>query len=107
MNFLVTLSILASGFVLGLKHAVEADHVAAVSTIVGEHKSLVSSSLIGGLWGLGHTISLMIAAVAIVWLHINIGPRLSLALEFCVGVMLMLLGANALRKLARNGRIHM
>jgi len=107
MNFLVTLSILASGFVLGLKHAVEADHVAAVSTIVGEHKSLASSSLIGGLWGLGHTISLMIAGVAIVWLHINIGSRMSLALEFCVGVMLIVLGVNALRKLRRNGRIHM
>src|SRR2546423_10139004 len=107
MSLVVTLSILASGFVLGLKHAVEADHVAAVSTIASESKTLWTSSLIGGLWGLGHTISLMIAGLAIVWLHLNIGVRTSLALESCVGLMLIFLGVNALRKLRQNGRIHM
>lgn len=101
-----TASVLALGLVFGLKHAVEADHLAAVSTIVSERKSLLSSSLVGGLWGLGHTISLLIAGVAVILLHIEIGAKLALALEFGVAIMLITLGLNALRKLARGGRLH-
>lgn len=68
-EFLLALSatsgfaILGFGFLLGLKHATEADHLAAVSTIVTERRSLVGSAIIGGLWGLGHTISLFLAGV--------------------------------------------
>ncbi|MBV9958811.1 MAG: hypothetical protein JO360_10335 [Acidobacteria bacterium] len=101
-----TASVLALGLVFGLKHAVEADHLAAVSTIVSERKSLLSSSLVGGLWGIGHTISLLIAGVVVILLHIEIGERLALALEFGVALMLITLGANAIRKLARGGRLH-
>ncbi|OLE51573.1 MAG: hypothetical protein AUG51_22605 [Acidobacteria bacterium 13_1_20CM_3_53_8] len=104
---LSTISILAFGFVLGLKHAVEADHLAAVSTIVSERKSILSSSLVGGLWGVGHTISLVLAGILIILFHIEIGERAALALEFCVGLMLVALGANALRKLARGGHVHL
>lgn len=56
-----TFGILVFGFLIGLKHATEADHLAAVSTIVTERQSLWSSALVGGVWGLGHTISLVIA----------------------------------------------
>jgi hypothetical protein len=101
-----TVSVLAYGFVLGLKHAVEADHLAAVSTIVSERKSLLSSSLVGGLWGLGHTISLLIAGVAVILLNFQISGRVETALEFCVGLMLIALGFNALRKLKRGGHLH-
>jgi ABC-type nickel/cobalt efflux system permease component RcnA len=97
----------AFGFVLGLKHALDADHLAAVSTMAGERRSLLSSSLIGALWGLGHTISLMIAGVLVILLHFEIGERTSRALEFGVGLMLVFLGVNALRKLARGGQLHM
>jgi len=99
-------SLLALGFVLGLKHALDADHLAAVSTIATERRSLLSSSLVGAFWGLGHTISLMIAGVLIILLHIEIGERTSKALEFCVALMLIGLGINALVKLFRGGRIH-
>jgi MFS family permease len=98
--------VLAFGFVLGLKHAVEVDHLAAVSTIVSERKSLLSSMLIGGLWGVGHTISLLIAGFFVILLHLEIGERVALALEFCVGLMLVILGANVLRKLWRGGHFH-
>jgi hypothetical protein len=107
MNSISFVSILAFGFVLGLKHAVEADHVAAVSTIASEHKSVIRSSLVGGLWGLGHTISLMVAGILIIVFHVEISARLAMALEFCVGLMLIGLGANVLRKLARGGHLHM
>ncbi|HEX7177524.1 MAG TPA: hypothetical protein VF240_19855 [Pyrinomonadaceae bacterium] len=107
MTSLSTVSVLAFGFVLGLRHAVEADHLAAISTIVSERKSILSSSLVGGLWGVGHTISLVVAGVAVILLGVEIGARTALALEFCVGLMLVALGANALRKLARGGRVHL
>ena len=99
--------VLAFGFVLGLRHAVEADHLAAVSAIVSERKSLWGSSLVGGLWGLGHTIALFVAGVAVIVFHFRIGERTERMLEFMVGLMLVALGANALRKLARGGRLHL
>ncbi|HYY57843.1 MAG TPA: hypothetical protein VE842_10965 [Pyrinomonadaceae bacterium] len=107
MGTFSTASVLAFGFVLGLKHAVEADHLAAVSTIVSERRSLWSSSLVGGLWGVGHTISLLFAGILVILFHFEIGERAALALEFGVGLMLVALGANALRKLARGGRVHL
>jgi hypothetical protein len=101
-----TLSILAFGFVLGFKHAVEADHLAAVSTIVSERKSMWSSSLVGGLWGVGHTFSLLVVGIPVILFHFEISEKVARSLEFCVGLMLIVLGANALRKLARGGYLH-
>jgi sulfite exporter TauE/SafE len=103
---LSTASVLAFGFVLGLKHAVEVDHLAAVSTIVSERKSLLGSMLVGGLWGLGHTLSLLVAGIFVILLHVEISERVALFLEFCVGLMLVALGASALRKLWRGGHLH-
>jgi ABC-type nickel/cobalt efflux system permease component RcnA len=85
----------------------DADHVAAVSTIVSERKSLLSSSLIGGLWGLGHTAALLVAGIAVLILRVEISPRVELALEFCVGLMLIGLGVNALRKLRHGWKLHL
>jgi hypothetical protein len=104
---LSTASVLAFGFVLGLKHAVEVDHLAAVSTIVSERKSLLSSMLVGGLWGIGHTISLLSAGIVVIVLHVEISERTALFLEFSVGLMLVALGLNALGKLRRGGRLHL
>jgi ABC-type nickel/cobalt efflux system permease component RcnA len=103
---LSTASVLMFGLVFGLKHAIEADHLAAVSTIVSQRKSILSSSIVGGLWGLGHTISLLIAGVAVLVLHVKIGEKTALALEFCVALMLIALGANALRRILRGGKLH-
>jgi sulfite exporter TauE/SafE len=104
---LSTASVLAFGFVLGLKHAVEVDHLAAVSTIVSERKSFLGSLLVGGLWGVGHSISLALAGVAVILLHVEISERMALALEFCVALMLVALGASALQKLWRGGHLHL
>lgn len=100
-------TLLGLGLVFGLKHALDADHLAAVSTIVSESESLFSSSVIGVLWGVGHTLSLLVVGVTVILLHVEIGARTALALEFCVALMLIGLGADALRKLARGGRIHL
>ena len=99
-------SVLGVGLVFGLKHALDADHVAAVSTIVSERKSVLSSALVGAVWGVGHTLSLLVAGVAVIALHVQIGERMASALEFGVAIMLIVLGANALRRLIRGGRMH-
>jgi sulfite exporter TauE/SafE len=98
--------ILGLGFLLGLKHATDADHLAAVSTIVSERKGLFSSAIIGGLWGLGHTISLVIAGILVLALDFTINQRTESALEFGVGVMLVFLGLNVVRKILQGGELH-
>jgi ABC-type nickel/cobalt efflux system permease component RcnA len=98
--------ILGLGLVLGLKHATEADHLAAVSTIVSGHKGLWSSALVGGLWGLGHTFSLFIAGLFVLLLDFQISQTASQWLEFGVGVMLTLLGLNVLRRIVKGGHLH-
>ena len=94
------------GFALGLQHAVEADHLAAVSTIVSEKKSLISASLVGGLWGVGHTISLFAVGALVIFLKLQISETAEARLEAMVGVMLIVLGINALRKLFSSETVH-
>lgn len=101
-----TFAVLGFGFLRGLSHAVEADHMAAVSTIVAERKSLWSSTFIGGLWGLGHTISLFLAGVFVLLLNFQISENTERILEFGVGIMLTFLGLNVLRKLLQGGKLH-
>lgn len=91
------LGVLGLGFALGLRHALDADHLAAVSTIVSGRRGLVRSSLVGAIWGLGHTAALLAVAVAVVALRAEIPPRLGQGLELGVAVMLIVLGANVLR----------
>lgn len=101
-----TFAILGFGFLIGLKHAIEADHVAAVTAMVSERKSLWSSAGIGGVWGLGHTISLLIAGGLVLLLNFEISETTERWLEFGVGVMLALLGLNVLRKVISGGHLH-
>jgi hypothetical protein len=99
-------SLLALGFLLGLRHALEADHLAAISTIVTERRSLLSSSLVGACWGLGHTLALLVAGVGVLLLRYQLTVRMAHLLELCVGVMLVLLGADVLGTLGRPGASH-
>lgn len=104
---LPTLTVLLFGFLLGLKHAVEADHLAAVSTIVAERKNILSSTIIGGFWGVGHTLSLFIVGSLVIFLKLQIPERVEARLEAIVGGMLVILGINALRKLRQKETIHL
>ncbi len=103
---LSTISVLLIGFVLGLQHAIEADHLAAVSTIVSEKKSLLTASIVGGFWGLGHTVSLFVVGAIVIFLKVQISESVETRLEAVVGGMLILLGLSALRKLFTAQEIH-
>lgn len=87
------LPLLALGFFLGMRHATDPDHVVAVTTILAREKRVSMAAVIGGLWGLGHTLTILLVGGAIVVFGIVIPPRLGLTMEFSVAVMLVLLGA--------------
>jgi hypothetical protein len=86
------LLILGIGFVLGMRHATDPDHVIAVSTIVSREKSIARAGWIGILWGVGHTITILVVGATIILFGFAIPARLGLALEFSVALMLILLG---------------
>jgi ABC-type nickel/cobalt efflux system permease component RcnA len=106
MNSIHVIWLLIAGFGPGLKHAIEPDHLAAVSTMVGRRKSLWSASLVGGLWGIGHTAALLIAGVLVMTFHLEISERAGQFLELGVAVMLIGLGISALRRVVRGGQFH-
>ena len=90
------LSILALGFVLGIKHAIEPDHVIAVSTIASQSKKLWRSSLAGVFWGVGHTATLFIMGTILIVMKGEIPEKWAMSLEFLVGIMLVYLGVTTL-----------
>jgi sulfite exporter TauE/SafE len=95
------------GLILGIKHALDADHLIAVSTIVSEHKSLKWASLIGAFWGLGHTTTLCVVGLLVIGLRLTIPPKLALGLEFLVALMLVILGLNILWRSFGVEQIHL
>ncbi len=85
-------AILLLGFFLGMRHATDPDHVVAVTTIVSRERTLLHATVIGALWGLGHTLTILAVGSAIILFKLTIPPRLGLSMELCVGLMLILLG---------------
>src|SRR5687767_4368057 len=98
------LPLLGLGFVLGLKHATEADHLVAVSTVVSEHRSVWRSAAVGGLWGLGHTASLFAAGALLIALRVTIPDGVRVVLELGVALMIVLLGTRILYLVLRRRR---
>jgi len=97
-------AILALGFFLGMRHATDADHVVAVSAIVSRKRSLGAAAPIGILWGLGHTLTLLLVGGAIVLFGIVIPPHVGLGMELSVACMLVLLGGLNLRSVLQEAR---
>lgn len=98
-------TLLSLGFLLGLRHALNADHVVAVSTIVAQTKRLTKAALVGTLWGLGHTLTLSIVGVFVLFGKLAIPESLAHGAEFLVGLALIWLGAATLWRLHRQ-RVH-
>ena len=80
------------GLILGMRHSTDADHVVAISTIVSKQRSIRNAAFIGSVWGLGHTITIFIVGSLIILFGVEIPARLGLSMEFCVALMLVLLG---------------
>jgi hypothetical protein len=89
-------SLLFLGFLLGIRHATDADHIVAIATIVSRQRNLRGSAMIGAVWGIGHTVTILLVGGAIILFGVVIPPRLGLAMEFSVGIMLILLGVLTL-----------
>jgi len=93
------------GLLLGIKHATDADHLAAVATLATRQHSLVQSVKHGVAWGIGHSVTLLLFGGIVLVLGTSIPQHVVFALELAVGGMLILLGADVLRRLLRQ-RIH-
>ncbi|HEY8148288.1 MAG TPA: urease accessory protein UreH [Vicinamibacteria bacterium] len=89
------------GFVLGLRHALDPDHVVAVTTLASQKIGLRRTSLVGAFWGLGHALALGVAGGVILALRLTVPPATRHALEALVAVMLVVLGTLALRRALR------
>lgn len=90
------LSVLLLGFLLGIKHSLEPDHIIAVSTIASETKKLRRSSLAGVSWGIGHTATLFLVGLTLIVLKVQIVEVWAMSLEFLVGLMLIYLGMTSM-----------
>src|SRR5689334_5459210 len=86
------LSLTLLRFLLGMRHATDPDHVIAVSTIVTRQPTIRAALLIGSLWGVGHTLTIVAVGGAIVLFTIVIPPRVGLSMEMAVALMLIILG---------------
>ncbi len=95
------LGILGMGLLFGIKHATEADHIAAVGAIVSEQDGLSRALRTGGLWGTGHTLAILLAGVLVVGLRLTIPGPIARGLEFCVALMIIALGGAALTRALR------
>jgi high-affinity nickel permease len=98
------LSLLAVGFFLGVRHATDADHVVAIATIVTRERRMSGAAAIGVLWGVGHGLTITLVGCAIILFGLVIPPRVGLAMEFAVGIMLTVLGVFTLAAVARQAR---
>src|SRR5215471_1899798 len=100
------LLVLGLGFVLGLKHATDPDHIVAVTTFLGKERQLRKACTIGLFWGLGHTIALSIAGVLVIGLKIPISKWLAERLELGVAAMLIILGARLIARVHQHWHEH-
>lgn len=99
------IALLSTGFLLGVQHSLDADHVAAVSTIVSKSRSLKKSALIGAIWGVGHTATILLVGIIVLVLKVSIPELVAQSFEFLVGVMLIYLGLALLKSVFIN-KVH-
>ena len=98
-------ALLAIGFMLGMRHALDPDHVVAVTTIVARERSFQRAQWIGALWGIGHSTTVFLVGGTIAAFRIVVPPQFALALEMCVAIMLIVLGIANLTAKGSTGTI--
>ncbi len=95
------LSLIGVGFLLGLRHALDSDHLAAVATVLAERPSLLASGAVGLWWGIGHTLTLLLVGSVVLAWGIRIPEEFELLAESGVAVLLIVLGGTLALKLYR------
>lgn len=98
-------SILILGFLIGIRHAFEPDHLAAVTAMATGKTSLRQTLRQGAVWGLGHTTTLFLVCGAVIYMETAISDFAARMMEAAVGVLLVGLGAEVIRRMIRD-RIH-
>jgi high-affinity nickel-transport protein len=98
------LPLVALGLVLGLRHAADPDHVVAVAAITARTRRVHAATWLGVMWGLGHSMTLFAVGAAIILFNVVVPPRVGLALEFAVALVLVVLGLVNLRHRSRDDR---
>lgn len=96
------LAVLGLGFILGLRHALDADHIAAVGAMVSERPGWRTALRTGLLWGLGHSLAILVAGAFVIGLHLVIPDAIARGLEAAVALMVLLLGGAALARALRS-----
>lgn len=99
-------AILLAGLLMGMRHALEADHLAAVASLATRTKSMGATLLQGVAWGLGHTLTLFLIGGACLWFDATLPERWAHAFETGVGLMLLALGADIFWRM-RSQRVHL
>jgi ABC-type nickel/cobalt efflux system permease component RcnA len=99
----VVLSVLTLGLLIGMRHALEADHVAAVASLATRSRGVRETTRLGIAWGVGHTVTLFVIGTAVLLMDSLVPETVAHGLELAVGVMLVLLGLDVLRRLIRDG----
>ena len=98
-------SVLLLGFVIGLRHALEADHLAAVASLATRTRSLRRALRLGALWGLGHSLTLLLVGGGLLLADRLVPARAAILLEGLVGLLLMVLGLDVICRAVRE-RVH-
>lgn len=93
MSIIIALS---AAFILGVQHAFEPDHVVAISTITMRNRSILRSLVTGSVWGLGHTLTLLVAGLLFIVLKMQLPASIADSFELGVGFMLIVLGIWAI-----------
>ncbi|HHL45448.1 MAG TPA: urease accessory protein [Gammaproteobacteria bacterium] len=101
----MNLGLLSLGFVIGMRHALESDHIAAVASLATRSRSVADTLRQGAAWGVGHTLTLFLFGSVVLLLDSAVPERTAQILELLVGIMLVILGADVLLRLLRQ-RIH-
>lgn len=95
------LYVLGLGFMIGMKHALEADHIAAVASLAAGNRSIRETTKLGVAWGLGHTTTLFLVGTAVLLADTVVPETVAQVLEFAVGAMLVVLGLDVLFRITR------
>ncbi len=99
LAFSQLLVFLGLGFLIGIEHAFDSDHVAAVASILSHSKNIKRAALTGAFWGLGHTATLASGGVLLLLFKVAIPLQLALSFELIIGLLLIILGLDILRKM--------